>query len=167
MCIADTRVNTLFIIYHSHAPDGRGPGGHRPRSEQPQPNPTSTAENESCWGSARRYCTGKASRQHSAMTWSYQKESSSRSRTTRRRYSPIIVGRLLAISFASITDACCRAPNGQHNPSAEGIGFMPLLAVLGTRICPWPLKFLPVSPACCWISSECVPDFAGTRTCHV
>jgi hypothetical protein len=31
-----SRVNTRFIIYHSHAPDGRGLGGNRPRSEQPQ-----------------------------------------------------------------------------------------------------------------------------------
>ena len=52
-----SRVNALFIIYHSHAPDGRGPGGHRPRPEQPQLKPTSTAENESCCGSTRRYCT--------------------------------------------------------------------------------------------------------------
>ena len=34
MCIADARVSPRFIIYHSHAPDGRGPGSHRPRPEQ-------------------------------------------------------------------------------------------------------------------------------------
>jgi len=36
MFMAFARVNTRFIIYHSHAPDGRGLGGNRPRSEQPQ-----------------------------------------------------------------------------------------------------------------------------------
>jgi hypothetical protein len=44
MFMALTRVNALFIIYHSHAPDGRGHWGNRPRPEQPQLNPTSTAE---------------------------------------------------------------------------------------------------------------------------
>jgi hypothetical protein len=29
-----SRVNTLFIIYHSHAPAGRGLGGDRPRPGQ-------------------------------------------------------------------------------------------------------------------------------------
>jgi hypothetical protein len=48
MFVALTRVNALFIIYHSHTPDGRGPGGNRPRSEQLQLNPASTAEDESC-----------------------------------------------------------------------------------------------------------------------
>ena len=67
MCRADTRVNALFIIHHSHAPDGRGYWGNRPRPEQPQLNPTSTAENEYCRGSARRYCTGELSRQQGAM----------------------------------------------------------------------------------------------------
>jgi hypothetical protein len=43
VCCAFTRVNTLFIIYHSHTRDGRGPGGDRPRPEQAQLNPTSTA----------------------------------------------------------------------------------------------------------------------------
>src|SRR5882762_752681 len=33
-----------------------------------------------------------------------------------RIYSAIVVGRLLAISFASITDACCRAPNDGTQP---------------------------------------------------
>jgi hypothetical protein len=68
MCIADTRVNALFIIYHSHTAERRCPRGHRSRPEQPQLNPTSTAESESCCGSARRTCTGKASRQRSAIT---------------------------------------------------------------------------------------------------
>jgi hypothetical protein len=36
MCIAATRVSTLFTIYHSHTPGGRGPGGNRPRPEQSQ-----------------------------------------------------------------------------------------------------------------------------------
>ena len=31
-----SRVNPLFITYHSHTTDGRGPGGNRPRLEQPQ-----------------------------------------------------------------------------------------------------------------------------------
>ena len=39
MLIAETRVNPLFIIYHSHIRDDRGPGGHRPRPEQTQPVP--------------------------------------------------------------------------------------------------------------------------------
>jgi hypothetical protein len=36
---AFTTVSPLFVIYHTHAPAGRGPGGHRPRPEQPQLNP--------------------------------------------------------------------------------------------------------------------------------
>jgi hypothetical protein len=67
MCIADTRISALFVVYHTRAPDGRGPAGDRPRPEQPQLNPTLAAEDESCCGSARRYCTGKASRQQGAM----------------------------------------------------------------------------------------------------
>jgi hypothetical protein len=38
MCMAFTRVNALFIIYHSHTTDGRGHRGHRPRPEQAQLN---------------------------------------------------------------------------------------------------------------------------------
>jgi hypothetical protein len=52
-------------IPHPH-PDGRGHCGHRPRPEQPQLNPTSEAGCESCCGSARRYCAGKASRAQDA-----------------------------------------------------------------------------------------------------
>jgi hypothetical protein len=64
---AFTRVSPLFIIYHSHAPDGRSHCGNRPRSEQPQLNPTPMRENESYCGPARRYCTGTASRWQAAM----------------------------------------------------------------------------------------------------
>jgi hypothetical protein len=32
MCMADTRVNPVFIVYHSHTAKRRGPVGHRPRS---------------------------------------------------------------------------------------------------------------------------------------
>jgi hypothetical protein len=42
---AFTRVNTLFIIYHSHAPDGRGPGGDRSRPEESQLSLTSKIGN--------------------------------------------------------------------------------------------------------------------------
>jgi hypothetical protein len=65
-----SRVNALFIIYRSHTTDCRGHCGHRSRIEQPQLNPTSTTESESCCGSARRYCTGRASRQQGAMNGS-------------------------------------------------------------------------------------------------
>ena len=61
MCIAFARVNAFLVVCHSHTPDGKDHCGHRPRPEQPQLNPTSTAENESCCGSACRYCTGNAS----------------------------------------------------------------------------------------------------------
>ena len=67
MFLAFTRVNALFIIYYSHTTDCRGHCGHRPRPEQPQLNPTFTGENESCCGSAYRYCAGKASRQQGAL----------------------------------------------------------------------------------------------------
>jgi hypothetical protein len=70
MCIPFTRVSLLFIVYqvcYSHAPAGRGPVCNRPRPERPQLNPSSTAENECCCGSAHRQCTGKANRQQDAM----------------------------------------------------------------------------------------------------
>jgi hypothetical protein len=54
-----SRVSPLFIIYHTHTPAGRGPGGDRSLSEQPQLNPASTAENECCCGSACRYVLAK------------------------------------------------------------------------------------------------------------
>ncbi len=34
MCIAFTRVNALFIVYHSHATDDRGHWGNRPHPEE-------------------------------------------------------------------------------------------------------------------------------------
>jgi hypothetical protein len=37
---AFTRGSALFVVYHSHASDGRGPGGNGPRPEQPQLNPS-------------------------------------------------------------------------------------------------------------------------------
>jgi hypothetical protein len=43
MCIAATRANPLIIMYHTHTPAGRGLGGNRPRPEQSQLNPASTA----------------------------------------------------------------------------------------------------------------------------
>jgi hypothetical protein len=55
-----SRVNALFIIYHSHAPDGRGHWGNMPRPEQLQLTPTLTADYESCRGSACRYYPGTA-----------------------------------------------------------------------------------------------------------
>ena len=36
MFMSFTRVNPLFVPYHSHTTDGRGPGGNGPRLEQPQ-----------------------------------------------------------------------------------------------------------------------------------
>jgi hypothetical protein len=65
-CRALIRVNPLFIIYRSSASDGRGPGGDKPRPEQPQLKQTSTAESALCCGSARRTCAGKAGRQQGA-----------------------------------------------------------------------------------------------------
>jgi hypothetical protein len=41
-----SRVSTLFIIHHSHAPDGRGHCGDRSRLEQPHLSPDSTIGNE-------------------------------------------------------------------------------------------------------------------------
>jgi hypothetical protein len=46
MCIAFVGGNALFIIYHTHASAGRGPGGNRPRPEQPHVSPNSTIGNE-------------------------------------------------------------------------------------------------------------------------
>jgi len=48
MFMAFARVSPLFIIYRSHTAERRGPGGNRPRPEQLQLNPASTAEDESC-----------------------------------------------------------------------------------------------------------------------
>ncbi len=48
ICIAFTRVITLFIIYCSHNTECRGHCGDSPRPEQPQLNPTSTTESEFC-----------------------------------------------------------------------------------------------------------------------
>jgi hypothetical protein len=70
MFMAFARVNTLFIIYRFRTPAERGPGGHRPRPEQAQLNPASTAEAEPCCGSVRRHCTGRASRQQGVMNGS-------------------------------------------------------------------------------------------------
>jgi hypothetical protein len=52
MFMAFTRINPLFVIYHSHTPDGRGRCRHRPRPEQPPLNPTFLGGNESCGGAA-------------------------------------------------------------------------------------------------------------------
>jgi hypothetical protein len=68
-CMAFTRVSAL-LVYRSHARDGRDPSGHGSRPEQPQLNPASTAENGSCFGFARPYCTAEASRQKNTMTGS-------------------------------------------------------------------------------------------------
>ena len=62
-CMAFTRTSALLETYHTHTPDGRGHCCIRSRPEQPQLNPASTAENESCYASARRDCTVEASRQ--------------------------------------------------------------------------------------------------------
>lgn len=64
--MALTRISALVVAYRTHAVQGRGHCGHRPCPEQPPLNPTSTAENEDCCGSARRHCTGEASRQQGA-----------------------------------------------------------------------------------------------------
>ena len=50
----------------SHTPDSRGPGGDRPRTEQPQLNPASMVEDEWRCGSAGRYCTVETSRRQGA-----------------------------------------------------------------------------------------------------
>jgi hypothetical protein len=63
MFMAFTRVNPLFVVYRFRSPASRGHCCDRSRPEQPQLSSTSTAENECCCGSARRYCTGETSRQ--------------------------------------------------------------------------------------------------------
>jgi hypothetical protein len=50
MCCPFAGGNPLFVVHHTDPPDGRGPGGDRPYPEQSQLNPTSTAENERCFG---------------------------------------------------------------------------------------------------------------------
>jgi hypothetical protein len=67
MCMADTRFSAVLVGHRTRTTGARGSCGHRPRPEQTQLNPTSTAGHGPCCGAARRSCTGKASSQQEAM----------------------------------------------------------------------------------------------------
>jgi len=105
-----SRVNPLFIIYRSHTTDCRGHCGHRPCPEQPQLNPTCTAENESCCGAARLCCTSKASRQQSTMKGTSWMVKNAHFRNLNSVADPTDAGAFgKAHSFPCSAPAACRA----------------------------------------------------------